>query len=122
MPNVTASATSNTICNGSPTTLNSSGANTYVWNPGNLSGSSSVSVSPTTTTTYTVIGTSASGCTNTNTTTITVNALPNVTASATSNTICNGNSTTLNSSGANTYVWNPGNLSGSSVSVSPDKQ
>ena len=119
LPVVAASSAAAAICVGGSTTLTATGANTYVWNPGNLSGSS-VSVSPTATTTYTVTGTnSTTGCTNTATVAVTVNPLPTVAATTTAATICNGASTTLSATGANTYVWNPGNLSGSSVSVSP---
>jgi PKD repeat protein len=117
-PSVTTTATNTTICAGNSTTLTGSGASTYAWMPGNLTGAS-VNVSPTTTTTYTVTGTSAAGCTNTATRTITVNPLPTVTTTASNTTICAGNSTTLNASGASTYNWMPGNLTGSSVTVSP---
>lgn len=202
-PTVTASASSTTICAGQQTTLTCSGASTYVWNPGNLSGSSVV-VSPGSTTTYTVTGTSAAGCTATAQVTITVNSCPGpiaaftasndticiggsvnftdnttnnptswswtfpggtpgsstsqnvsgvvwntagtytvtltasnsngnssatqiifvspspvITASASPATICTGQQSTLTASGASTYVWNPGNLTGASVTVSP---
>jgi len=117
-PIVTASATSPSICNGGSTTLNAGGATTYSWSPGALSGSS-VSVSPSVPTTYTVTGSSGAGCSATSTVLVTVHSLPTVTASATSLTICSGTNTTLNAGGASTYVWNPGTLSGSSVSVSP---
>jgi len=118
LPTVTASASSPTICAGQSTNLTGSGASTYTWNPGSLSGSP-VSVSPGSTTTYTVTGTSGAGCTNTAQVTVTVNPLPTVTASASSPTICAGQSTNLTGSGASTYTWNPGSLSGSPVSVSP---
>jgi hypothetical protein len=119
LPVVSASSAAAAICVGGSTTLTATGANTYVWNPGNLSGSS-VSVSPTATTTYTVTGTiSATGCTNTATVSVTVNSLPVVSATTSASTICAGATATLSATGANTYVWNPGNLSGSSVSVSP---
>ena len=49
------------ICRGTSSTLNASGADSYSWTPGSLSGAS-VSVSPYVTTTYTVAGTS-NGCT-----------------------------------------------------------
>ncbi|MCA6364913.1 MAG: hypothetical protein IM638_17915, partial [Bacteroidetes bacterium] len=49
----------------------------------------------------------------------TINPLPTVTASASTTSICAGGSTTLTASGASTYTWNPGNLSGASVTVSP---
>jgi PKD repeat protein len=119
LPTVTATASNTVICVGSSTTLTGGGANTYNWMPGNLSGAS-VTVSPTTTTTYTVTGTNTvTGCSNTQTRTITVNNLPSVTATASSTSICTGNTVTLSGGGANTYNWMPGNLSGASVSVTP---
>ncbi len=117
-PSVTTTATNTTICAGNSTTLTGSGASTYAWMPGNLTGSS-VTVSPTTTTTYTVTGTSANGCTNTSTRTITVNPAPNVSSTAANNSICVGNSTILSATGASTYNWMPGNLTGASISVNP---
>ncbi|MCA6364975.1 MAG: T9SS type A sorting domain-containing protein [Bacteroidetes bacterium] len=118
LPVITASATATTLCNGSSTTLSATGASTYTWNPGALTGAS-VSVTPSATTTYTVTGVDANGCSNTQTITITVNPLPAVTASSSAAAICNGGNATLTATGANTYVWNPGNLSGASVVVSP---
>jgi hypothetical protein len=51
-------ATSNTmICAGQGSTLTANGGTTYVWNPGNLTGSV-VAVTPTLTTTYTCVGAS----------------------------------------------------------------
>ncbi len=117
-PTVTATASSNTICSGSTVTLTGAGATTYAWMPGSLSGSP-VTVTPAGTTTYTVTGTGANGCTSTGTRTITVNPSPTVTASAGTTTICSGNSTTLTGGGASTYNWNPGNLNGGTVTVSP---
>ncbi|MGL5890977.1 MAG: PKD domain-containing protein [Bacteroidia bacterium] len=118
LPTVNASVSAATICNGNNTTLNGSGASTYNWMPGNISGSS-VSVTPSATTTYTVTGTDANNCSSTSTVSVNVNALPSVNASASAVSICNGNSTTLSVSGASTYNWMPGSLSGSSVSVTP---
>ncbi|MCA6364977.1 MAG: hypothetical protein IM638_18245, partial [Bacteroidetes bacterium] len=118
-PVVTAGASPLIICSGATTTLSSSGANTYVWSPGNISGSS-VSVSPTITTTYTVLGTNAlTGCTNTASVLVTVTPAPSLSVSATSTVICQGSFTTLSATGANTYLWNPGSLNGSFISVSP---
>ncbi|MBL7773041.1 MAG: hypothetical protein JNM95_09280 [Chitinophagaceae bacterium] len=117
-PNVTVSPGNSTICSGSSISLTASGASSYLWQPGNLSGSS-VNVTPATTTTYTITGTSLNGCTATTTRTITVNGLPNVTASASSTNISCPNSTTLNASGAISYSWQPGAFVGSSVNVSP---
>ena len=52
-------------------TLTASGANTYVWNPGNFTGNPYI-VSPMTTTTYTVTGTNSVGCTATATVTVNI--------------------------------------------------
>jgi hypothetical protein len=83
-----------TICSGQSTTLSATGASTYTWQPGNLSGSS-VSVSPALgVTTYTITGVSAGGCTATTTTQVLVNQSPNLSLSAGA-ILCNGGSTTL---------------------------
>ena len=203
-PNIIVTASPSTICVGQNSTLNASGASTYLWNPGAMTGSS-VIVSPGVTTTYTVTGTSAAGCTNsaqvtvivqpcsvpqvdfmasdtsicigdcisftdlstnsptswswtfngsstpsssvqnpsnicypaagtyavtlvatnangngtlTKTNYITVNPAPPANAGPDA-AICTGQSTTLNGSGGTIYNWQPGNLSGSSVTVTP---
>jgi len=59
---ISAFASPTAVCIGSSSLLTASGSNSYIWQPGNLSGSS-VSVSPTSTTIYTVTGTNSSGCT-----------------------------------------------------------
>lgn len=104
------SAPSDTICNGSSTTLSASGASTYTWSPATgLSGTAgaSVTASPTSTTTYTCIGTDGGGCRDTTTITVVVNALP--TASIAGNTtICDGDSTTLTASGGTGFAWSNG--------------
>ena len=114
--NITASSTS--ICVGGSVSLSASGATGYTWNPGNLT-TSNIVVSPGSTTTYTVEGVSASGCVGTQTITITVIPNPVVAASASPSPICPGATSTLSASGATTYSWMPGNLSGASPAVSP---
>lgn len=98
------------ICIGSSTQLQATGAITYVWSPATgLSCTTCANpvASPATTTIYTVTGTNANGCTNTATVTVTVNAIPVVAASAASKTICAGTSTPLQASGASSYSWTP---------------
>ena len=117
-PTVTVSATNPNICPGLSTTLSANGASTYVWNPGNQP-DSNYTVSPTATTIYTVTATGANGCIVSATQTINVsNQLP---IAVTSNpaVLCGGSSATLTATGASIYTWQPGNLSGASVSVSP---
>lgn len=117
IPNITITPATPSVCIGSSATLTASGATSYTWNPGGLTGSSIV-VSPAVTTTYTIVGSNGS-CTNSTTSTLTVVPVPTVSASSSTTSICSGSSLTLTSSGASTYTWNPGNLSGSSVVVSP---
>jgi hypothetical protein len=83
----TAASSSSSICFGSSTTLSASGAATYSWMPGNLSGDS-LSVSPAATTTYIVTGTDSSGCNSIDSVTIVVNALPQVIGVSTTSTYC----------------------------------
>ena len=106
-PSVTTTTTTPSICFGASTTITASGATTYSWMPGNLTGST-ITVSPTTTTTYTVTGTNTSGCTNTASRTITVNPLPVITATSTAAVVCAGASVTLTGGGATTYSWSGG--------------
>jgi PKD repeat protein len=113
-PTVNVNASSFAICSGATTTLTASGATTYNWNTGATS--AVIAVTPTANTTYTVTGFNGL-CSNTKTITISVTSSPTVTA--TSATICSGNSATLTASGATTYTWNPGNLGGASVVLSP---
>lgn len=117
-PSVSAAASNPSTCTGNTATLTATGASTYSWMPGSLSGAS-VTVTPASTTTYTVTGTSASGCTNTATVTVSVNPVPVVTASSANTTICSGSNTVLTASGATSYSWMPGSLTGASVTVTP---
>jgi len=109
-PAVTVAASGNptTVCPGSSSLLTATGADTYVWNPGGLTGSS-VSVTPAVTTTYTVVGTStATGCTNSATVTITASPGPVFGATtATPSLLCPNDPTTLTSS-ASVTVGAPG--------------
>lgn len=67
--------------------------------------------------------TDVNNCTNTDTANITVKPLPAVTVNAVSDTICVGNSTGINASGAVTYTWTPAaglsGTSGASVTANP---
>lgn len=119
--NVTVSASQQEVCIGNSVTLTAGGASSYLWDNGLGSGGSK-SVSPTTTTTYTVSGTDG-GCSNDATITITVKDAPVVQVSANNQTICEGDNTTLNASGADSYSWSPASSlntsTGSSVIASP---
>ncbi len=111
------SASSNTTCAGGNINLTATGATTYTWQPGNMSGSS-IFVTPMSTTTYTVSG-SNSGCNGQAAITVTVISPPALNISPATASTCAGGSVTLNASGYATYTWQPGNLNGSSIIVSP---
>lgn len=76
-PNVLISGDS-ILCQGGNSALTATGASTYNWMPGNLSGNTQV-LTPSGTTTYMVIGADANGCADTSDFTIVVNPLPAVT-------------------------------------------
>lgn len=115
-PSLTISPSSPAICSGETMTLSVSGANTYTWN--NSSNSTSISVSPTSNTSYTVTGRDLGNCSNTSVYTVTVNSIPTVSITASSTSICEGESLVLLASGANSYTWN-GTAGVSSITVSP---
>lgn len=119
VPTVSSTTTASTICQGQSCTITASGASFYNWFPGSLSGNS-ITVSPAATTTYTIIGVDfGTACTSTSTRTITVNPQPAISTTASSTTICLGNSTQLSATGGDTYVWNPGGISGGTITVTP---
>ena len=93
----------------------------YSWAPSNLLNAPLIA-NPTatvsSTTTYSVVVSNSSGCTNSASVTVNSNG-PVLITSASSNTICAGSTTTLSASGASFYFWQPGNLTGSNVTVSP---
>lgn len=91
-----------TVCAGTEILLYGTGAETYSWDNAVLD---SISFNIDNTETYTVIGTDSIGCTGSDFVTITVNQNPNVSAGPDIN-ICEGNSLTLEGSGATSYVWN----------------
>lgn len=96
------------ICAGSSTTINLTGASTYTWaNASGLSATtgSTVTANPTATTIYTVTGTDVLGCTSTSTVQVVVNPLPVVSISG-SPTICNSSSALLDAgAGFSGYLW-----------------
>jgi gliding motility-associated-like protein len=112
LPDVTASVDFETICLGDDVTFTGGGADTYVWDVGVTDG---VPFTPAAlgTVTYTVTGTDATtGCENTASVDVTVNDNPVVTATATPDEICIGESVTFTGGGADTYVWDGGVVDG----------
>ena len=73
----------------------------------------------TTTGTYTQNLTNAAGCDSALTINATINPLPIITITASSATVCIGNTTTLTASGATTYTWNNTGTTGTTISNTP---
>ncbi|MBL7895557.1 MAG: T9SS type A sorting domain-containing protein [Bacteroidia bacterium] len=117
---ITASASTYTICQGVTTTLTATGGSSYTWNPTGTVYTATYAVTPSITITYTLTGiTSVNSCLKTKTLTITVKPAPSLTISPSSGTICSGSSIVLTASGASTYTWQPLGVVNASVSVSP---
>lgn len=117
-PVVTVTAAPGSVCQGDCSSLTATGATTYTWQPGSLSGAA-VQVCPAATTTYTVVGSNGSVCENTAIVTVSVTPVPQLNVSASANDLCAGESTTLSVSGAGNYLWQPGNAGGSTITVNP---
>jgi gliding motility-associated-like protein len=105
------------VCNESSVNLTATGASSYVWSTSALG--SSISVSPTADSSFYVIGTDVNGCVDSAATLVQVLPKPIAGIStATGNTICVGETLTLNASGGGTYTWND-NSTLDSLVVSP---
>jgi PKD repeat protein len=116
-PTVAASITNTTICRGSSVNVAVTGATSYTWLPSG-SGSSSA-LSPTTTTIYTITGSNGSCNSTPRTVTVNVTPTPSTNISASTLSICAGQSTTLTASGATTYAWLPGAQTTTVIAVTP---
>ncbi|OFY21927.1 MAG: hypothetical protein A2X02_01545 [Bacteroidetes bacterium GWF2_29_10] len=119
--NVTANAGDDkTINKGTSTLLIASGGGTYIWSDGQEN--MTIPVSPSEKTTYTVT-VNKWGCTASDDVIITL-AKPDtmiITVNADKDTICKGDSVILTISGADSYIWETGEIT-SSIKVSPSKK
>lgn len=98
------------ICPGGSVQMTASGAQSYVWSPGNSldnPNNNVVNATPTVTTTYSIVGTDVNGCVDSIFNTVTVLTPPTVTASALDPGVCPTFYTTVNAVGAVNYVWTP---------------
>jgi hypothetical protein len=97
LPSISLDATDSELCPGKLTTLIASGAESYTWLPGSLSGAS-VDVNPINTTLYTVVGVDENGCEN--------SADIEITVFTVTTPVVMVNGTTLTSAQASSYQWN----------------
>ncbi len=103
------------LCAGETATFSATGAATYSWNTGGLT--STIVSTPTSNATYMVIGMDGS-CSDTAYINVNVNALPQVQVNSSSSLICVGESVTLVSNGASSYVWS-GGMTTATILVTP---
>lgn len=121
------------ICNGSATTLQGTGAVSYIWSPAtgipNPNIASPSATPPSNNFTYTVTGTDNNSCSNTDAVTLTFFAGPQVTASDDPEIICAGTPTPVSATGTTAnglpgaYMWTPSagvvGASSANATVSP---
>jgi gliding motility-associated-like protein len=122
-PVMTISPEFSTICPGQSVTITATGGTNHTWTPNiglNTNTGATVVASPMTTTTYTVSANTTCGVTEL---TSTVQVVPGPTITVNNPSICQGATTTLTASGAQTYAWfdSGGNQigTGATLSVSP---
>lgn len=105
------------ICSAESVTITASGATSYTFNPGAITGSQVV-VSPSVTTNYIILA-SNGACTKSISKLITVSPLFDVFVTPSDTTFCAGETVSLTASGASSYTFNPGGITGSTAVVSP---
>ena len=111
-------ATPTIACASQAATLNATSSVTgYTWQPGNYIGGMAI-VAPSVATVYTVTASNGT-CIGTATINMPVNPVPTVNIAATTSVVCQGAPVTLTASGGSSYTWNPGNITGSVVTVNP---
>lgn len=116
---ISVDAVLDTVCEGSSAVLTASGAPYFYWSTGQTT--ASITVTPNGTTTYYVTGYDDNGCKDTDTITVYVKKCCekfDVSVTATTDTICEGGSSTLTAFGATGYQWSTGQTT-SSITVSP---
>lgn len=106
---------SESICSGASAILTASGATTYTWSTSTTG--STETVSPASNASYTVTGTDINGCINAAVANVSVTATPTLVANSV--TVCTGQTATLTASGASSYTWNPGSVTGTSYTIAP---
>lgn len=125
IPNPVLIAANRDVCQGLSTPLTVNGAGNYSWTPSsglNTTAGGFVIAGPSVTTVYTIVGNNAF-CTGVTTVTVGVLPYPDPVITSPNQEICFGNSTTINASAAQFYVWSPNyaisSLTAPSVVVSP---
>lgn len=115
LPTVTFNLTDFTVCIGDSAIITALGADSYVWNTGDLT--ATIVVSPTVPTVYVVVGTDSNGCSSTDSISAAVANLPVLDVTGNPSTACFGTPAILTATGANTYQWSTGDTTPSASVV-----
>ena len=107
IPTINSTISSSVVCSGQSVTLTASGGLSYLWTPGNLTGSVVVAT-VTGPTLFQVIGYNSFSCSAASNQVVITNPSPTISIAASDNLICGGAAVTLTASGATTYTWNNG--------------
>lgn len=118
-PVISPTVSASSICKGQSVNIQVQAASAYTWQPIASNGASIV-VSPSVNTVYTVSVENSFACVASTLVPITVIPVFSLTVSGNSGVLCSGQTQNLIVSGATTYTWFPGALSGSLISVSPN--
>lgn len=116
LPTVSIVSSTAFVCTGASLSLTASGATTYTWLPGNSNGAQSVFV-PLPGAGYTVTGSTAFGCTNTAIYTPSIFPAATLAVSPPTQSACPGYVYSISASGASTYTWSPGLVTGSTYTT-----
>lgn len=118
-PIIHTSASPTLICRGNTVNISASGAVSYTWTANAINFyTSAFGDTPSQSTSYNVIGEDSLGCKSTASQLVFVNPTPTLQVSANRTLVCNGGSSTLSVSGANSFLWSTGSNTGTS-SVQP---
>ena len=118
-PNISASANPAIICSGNSSTLTAIGGVTYTWSSPPGGNSATVVVTPTVTQTYTVNGSNAFGCSGAATVVVNVTPPPLIVINPSAATVCPSGTVAVSATGATSYTWSPGGLTGANVVLAP---
>ena len=102
-PTISGFAMPPVVCEGKTSNLTASGASTYTWAAGGTGAVKVVTV--TGAANYSVIGTGTNGCQSSAVVAVASMPSPTVTANVSAQTICVGETATLNATGATSYQW-----------------
>ncbi len=123
LPELTITTDQSSLCPGDVANVVASGAESYIWSDGvNQYLGSSQTFFPTTTTTYILTGTGSNGCATQTTLTIVANPDPLVAVVLDSDEdryVCAGQTISLTATGADTYMWMPGQFIGANYTPTP---